>query len=236
MSGSVRSQEPADVSNQNVTLIRVIRCSREYFGLCRLNGKNYLFSSLGILFVWASSAQASSHKSSGEESWWFFSATTTGRIYCLRNVQIQSKVFWTNVEQPVSSAAGLGCRHCPWHVLPSARQQVQSHPRQQEIWGNEIPDALHFTLGMTKACLAAATWTPVWISRVGKMVVPFQRKEGAAAVRDLLPERSWEKGESISTQLPTLPGRVLGAPATTSAACNSLFSFEDFFPPHSTIP
>lgn len=68
MSGSVRSQEPADVSNQNITLIRIIGCWREYFGLCLLNGKSYLFSSLGILFVWASSAQASSHKKKAGDS------------------------------------------------------------------------------------------------------------------------------------------------------------------------
>lgn len=126
MSGSVRSQEPADVSNQSVTLIRIIGCLREYFGLCLLNGKNYPFSSLGFLFIRASSAQVSSHKLSGEESWWFSSAAMI--IYCLKNVQIQSKVFQTNVEQPVSSAAWLGGRHCPWDSLPSARQQVQRVP------------------------------------------------------------------------------------------------------------
>lgn len=152
-----------------------------------------------------------------------------GKIYYLKNVQIQSKVFQTKAEQPLSSAAGLRCRHCPQDLLPSARQQIQSYPWQEESWGNEIPDILYFTLGTTKACLAAARWTPVRISHVGNMVAPFQRKEGAAAVKDLLPKRSWEKGESISTQFPPLPGRVLGASATTFAACYSLFSFEDFF-------
>lgn len=52
MSGSLRPWEAADVSNQNVTLIRVMRCLREYFGLCHLKGKNYLFCTLGILFIW----------------------------------------------------------------------------------------------------------------------------------------------------------------------------------------
>lgn len=196
MSGSVRSQEPADVSNQNVTLIRIIRCLREYFGLCLLNGKNYLFSSLGILFIWASSAQASSHKLSGEESWWFSSAAMMGRIHYLKNVQIQREVFWTNVEQPVSSAAGLGCRHCPWDSLRSARQQVQSHLWQEEIWGNEIPDSLHCTLGTTKACPAAARWTPAWICHVGNMVAPFERKKGAAASHSSW-ESPWSPGHNF---------------------------------------
>lgn len=51
MSGSLRPREAADVSNQNVTLIGVMRCLREYFGLCHLKGKNYLFCIWGILFI-----------------------------------------------------------------------------------------------------------------------------------------------------------------------------------------
>lgn len=125
---------------------------------------------------------------------------------------------------PVLLGWGAGTAHKTHSPVPGSR-----YPRQEESWGNEIPDILYFTLGTTKACLAAARWTPVRISHVGNMVAPFQRKEGAAAVKDLLPKRSWEKGESISTQFPPLPGRVLGASATTFAACYSLFSFEDFF-------
>lgn len=54
---------------------------------------------------------------------------------------------------------------------------------------------------------------------LGKVVAALQREEGAAAVRALLPKRSWEKMESILTQH---PGRVLGAWATAFAGCNSL--------------
>lgn len=199
-----------------------MRCLWEYFGLCHLIGKNHLFSIPGILFISASSAQAPSRKLSGEESWWFFSTATMGIIYYLKNVRIDGKVFWTNVEWSVSSAAGLGYRHRSWCVLHGAGQQVQRRPWQEEIRGNVLPDALYFTLGTARACLAATRWTPVWICHVGKMVGPFQRKEGAAAVRDPLPNRSWEKTESIFTQHPALPGRVLRAWATDFAGCNSL--------------
>lgn len=153
MSSSLRPQEPADVSNQNVTLIGIMRCLREYFGLYHLNGKNYLCTP-GILFIWASLAQPPSHKLSGEESWWFFSTAIMGVIYYLKSIQIHSKVFWTNAEWSISTAGGLGCRHLSGYICNSARQQVHSCPRLEEFWRKVVPGVLYFTLGTAKACLA----------------------------------------------------------------------------------
>lgn len=199
-----------------------MRCLREYFGLCHLNGKNYLLCTPGILFIQASLAQPPSHKLSREESWWFFSTAIMDVIYYLKNVQIHGKVFWTNAEWSVSSAGGLGCSHLSGYICNSARQQVHSCPRWEEFWRKVVPGVLYFTLGTAKACLVANRWIPVWVCHVEKMVAPFQRKEGTAAVGDLLPKRSWEKTESIFTRHPTLPGRVLGVWATAFAGCNSL--------------
>lgn len=93
-------------------------------------------------------------------------------------------------------------------------QQCQAAGAQLPALGGILekssPRCTLFHLGHSKSTSCTNRWIPVWVCHVEKMVAPFQRKEGTAAVGDLLPKRSWEKTESIFTQHPTLPGRVLG--------------------------